>query len=163
MIEHALRSLLINDSEITEYVGERIYYVQAVQEVQPPYIVITKVSAPRVHSHDGYSNLANPRIQFSVLTETYHEAKLIARAIQRILQGYRGVSEDVHIQMCLYMNEVDMFEEQSGLYHVAVDYEIFHREMIPTPYPYYEKPYEAPYEKPYEAPYDEGEAPPGAI
>ncbi len=154
MIEHALRSLLINDAEIESLVNEKIYYTQAIQEVQPPYIVLTKVSATRVHSHDGYSNLANPRIQFSVFAETYLEGKVIARAIQRILQGYRGVSENVHIQMCLYMNEVDMYETQTGLHHVAVDYDIFHREIIPTPAPPYEYPYYPDYEKPYEKPYE---------
>lgn len=153
MIEHALRSLLANAEGVTNYVSDRIYYVQAIQEVQLPYIVMHKVSSPRVHSHDGYSNLANPRFQFSSFAETYLEAKQITRAIQQVLQGYRGVSAGVHIQMCLYMNEVDMYEEQSGLYHVAVDYEIFHREILPTPEEpyYYEKPY------PYEKPYYEGE------
>jgi len=173
MIEHALRSLLINDAEIQTLVAERIYYNQAIQEVSLPYVVMFKVSAPRVHSHQGYSNLANPRMQFSCFAETYLEGKTIARAIQRILQGFRGVSENVHIQMCLYVNEVDIYEAQTGLHHIAVDYEIFHREIIPTPappyyYPYYEKPYEAPYEalpeyEEYEAKPEEEGPPPGAV
>lgn len=160
MIEHALRSLLANSELVTHYVSDRIYYVQAIQEVQLPYIVMTKVSAPRIHSHDGYSNLSNPRFQFSSFAETYLEAKQITRSIQQVLQGFRGVSEDVHIQMCLYMNEVDMYETQTGLHHVAVDYEIYHREMLPIVEPYeYEKPYE--YEQPYEKekPYEEVEDP----
>jgi DNA-binding NarL/FixJ family response regulator len=128
MIEHALRSLLAEDTTIEGLVGERIYYTQAVQEADTPYIVITKVSGLRVHSHQGTSSLANPRIQLSVFSATYLEAKQIAQAIQSVLQGYTGTSEEIEIQSCLYINEVDMYEQESKLYHVAVDYEIYHKE-----------------------------------
>lgn len=127
MIEHALRALLA--TALAALVGERIYYVRASQDVETPYVVFFKVSGPRVHSHQGASLLANPRFQFSAFATTYLEAKQIIQAIQTALQGYTGISEGIFIQSCLYANEFDTYEVQTGLYHVAVDYEIYHREV----------------------------------
>lgn len=128
MIEHALRSLLADDYDLADLVDDRIYYVQAVQDVEVPYIVFFKVSGAREHSHDGASHLAHPRFQFSVFADTYLEAKEITQAIQSVLQAYTGESEGIQIQSCLYINEVDMYESQTGLFHVASDYEIYHSE-----------------------------------
>lgn len=120
MIEHAIRSL------ISSLCSGRVYYVTAPQDVTLPYIVFFKVSAPREHSHQGASGLARIRVQFSIYSETYLEAKQTAQALQAILQGYQGTSESVVIDSILYDNEVDIYE--NNFYSIMADYLIWHRE-----------------------------------
>lgn len=127
MIEYALKSL------INGLCGGRVEYVNAPQDTEIPYIVLQKISAPRVHSHDGASGLARARFQFTVFAETYKEAKEIAQAMQAILQGYSGTSEDVEIQAILYDNETDGFAINSrsasgNLYYIATDYIVRHKD-----------------------------------
>jgi hypothetical protein len=128
MIEHALRTILVNNDGVKNLVNDRIYYNIAPQGTTIPYIVFFKIAGPREHSHDGKSGLAHPRFQFSVFADTYLKAKQITQAIQNALDCFTGEIEDTAIKSCLYINEVDMYDAQAGLNHVASDYEIYHRE-----------------------------------
>jgi len=130
-IEEALMTFLLAQTGITGYVGTRSHFVRAPQATAKPYIVVTKVDAPRLHSHDGGSGLAHPRFQLSIFSTTYKEAKEIAAAIQAALQGYSGTmggAGGVAVGAALYDDETDFYEEDSGLYHVAADYIIWHEE-----------------------------------
>jgi len=131
LIEQALMTYLLAQSGITSLVGQRIYFVQAPQDTETPYIVVTKVSGVREHSHDGSSHLAHPRFQFSVFATTYSSAKSIASALQTALQGYSGTmggESGVSVGATFYENEMDFYETESQLYHVPVDYIIWHTE-----------------------------------
>ena len=131
LIEEALMTFLLSKTTITAYVGQRIHFVQAPQAVARPYIVVSKVDAPREHSHDGSSQLAHPRFQLSIFAPTYGEAKNIAAAVQAQLQGYTGTmggEGGVAVQNTIYEDENDFYEEDSGLFHVACDYIIWHED-----------------------------------
>jgi hypothetical protein len=131
MIEHAIRSILAKHYDIKALVGDKIYYVHAVKEVTPPYITIQKVANTRLYSHQGDSGLARPRLQINAFASTYLEAKTVVEAMVWALTGFRGISEGVHIQMCLLVSEVDLpYENQLNLYGIAVDYVIYHRQII---------------------------------
>ena len=131
LIEQALRTYMIGQSGITDLVSTRIHFVKAPQDIDKPYIVIYKISGPRLHSHDGGDGLAHPRFQVSIFAETYAAAKEIAAAIQSALQGYSGTmggDGGVVVGNVLYEDENDFWEEQTQLYHVACDYILWHRE-----------------------------------
>jgi hypothetical protein len=125
MIEHAIRSLLANNEELTAIVGDRIYYVTAPEKVATPYLVLSKVSALRDHVHSGPAGLASVRMQVSIIADTYLGTKEIATLIQTTLQGFRGQSESMDIDGIFYMNEVDIYD---GIYILAVDYQVLHKE-----------------------------------
>jgi len=128
-IEQAVLKELLADSGITDLIGERLYYVKAPQDVAKPYIVFFKVSAPREYSHDGASKLARPRFQFSCFAMTYYEAKQIAEAIRVAIEAFSGtMGTGVEVGSCFCLNESDMYEEDTKLFHVAVDYLIYHKE-----------------------------------
>jgi len=128
LIEQAILDELIGTAGITDLVGQRIYYVKAPQDVTTPYIVFTKVSAPREHDHDGSSGLVGARFQFSVFATTYYEAKQIVVQVQAVLQAYSGTMGEVVVNGSFYQNEVDFWEEDTKLYHVACDYLIWYNE-----------------------------------
>jgi len=130
-IEQAIKKELLTDSGITSLIGERLYYVKAPQDVTKPYIVFLKASGPREYSHDGVSKLAHPRFQFSCFATTYYEAKQIAEAIRAAIEAFSGTmggDGGVEVGSCFYINESDIYEEDTRLFHVAVDYLIYHKE-----------------------------------
>lgn len=131
LIEQALITYLLAQSGITDYVGDRIYQVRALQNARTPYLVVTKISGVREHSHDGSSELAHPRFQFSAFSTTYNEAKNIIAAVQTALQGYSGTmggGSGVSVGACFYENEADYYEIETKLFHVLADYVIWHTE-----------------------------------
>jgi hypothetical protein len=136
LIEEALITYLLAQTFVTTYLTgtdgkKRIYPVIAPQDVATPYIVVFKVDAPRDHSHDGASHLANPRFQISIFSTTYAEAKAIAAAVQAALQGHAGTmggAGGVAVGAIIYENEVDFYEEDTKLFHLACDYIVWHYE-----------------------------------
>jgi hypothetical protein len=129
-IEQAILTELTTYSALTALVSTRIYYVKAPQNVTEPYIVFFKVSAPREHTYDGAAGMVNARFQFSIFSETYYEAKQIAEQLQAALQGKHeiiGTAPGVYAAIT-YDNETDMYETETGLYHIACDYTVMHSE-----------------------------------
>jgi len=130
-VEHALLKHLLAQTALTALIGERLYYVIAPQDVQTPYIVFFKVSATRGRTLTASSHLVYSRFQFSIFSDTYYAAKQIAEQIQVALQdknneiigGTGGVR--VSIQ---YDGEQDLFEPETELYHVPVEYLIDYNE-----------------------------------
>lgn len=130
-VEHALLKHLQAQTALAALVGERIYYVNAPQDVQTPYVVFFKVSATRVRSLTASSHLVNARFQFSVFSETYYEAKQIAEQIQLALQDKNNeiIGGDNGVRVSIqYDNEQDLYESESGLYHIPVEYLIDYNE-----------------------------------
>lgn len=128
-IEQAILTELGNAAALVTLVSTRIYYVKAPQDVATPYIILTKISSVREHSHDGSSHLAKSRFQLSIFAETYKEVKDIAVQIQAALQaksGNVGDSPYVAVGSIFYEDETDMYETDTGLYHTAVDYMVTH-------------------------------------
>ena len=128
LIEQAILDELIGTSGLTDLVGQRIYYVKAPQDVTNPYVIFTKVSAPREHDHDGSAGLVSARFQFSAFATTYYVVKQIAVQIQTVLQAFSGTMGEVTVGGSFYQNEVDFWEEDTKLYHVACDYLIWYNE-----------------------------------
>jgi hypothetical protein len=126
MIEHAIQSLVANDSTVAGLVDDRIYYMTAPQDVSLPYIVIFKVSSVREHCHEGFSNLTHSRIQFSVFSETYYNGKQISDAIKTVLDGYKGTSEGVAIHSSLFDGEGDGYAAET--FYITLDFMIWHEE-----------------------------------
>jgi len=130
-IEQAIKKELMAASGVTDLIGERLYYVRAPQDVTKPYVVFFKVSGSREYSHDGASELANPRFQFSCFATTYYEAKQTVNAIRVAIEAFSGTmggDGGVEVGSCFCINESDIYEEDTRLFHVAVDYLIYHKE-----------------------------------
>lgn len=131
IIEQAILTDLKTDGTLAALVGTRIYPARAIQDVTTPYIVFSKVSGVRVSSHDGASGLVDARFQFSIFSTTYKSCKDVAVAIQGVLEGFSGTmggAGGVTVGGCFYLDENDFYEDDSRLYHVAVDYRFWYEE-----------------------------------
>jgi hypothetical protein len=132
IIETAIRTELLTDATLAGLVGSgstgRIYYTVADKDVTKPYIVLSKVSGYREHSHQGASGLAHPSIQLFSFATTYAGAKALAVRIQAVLQGYSGTLGGVGgvaVNGCTYDDEVDDYDPETSLYNVAQTFSLW--------------------------------------
>jgi len=110
---------------IYDETGIDVYSSQATGD--PPFIVVTKISGPREHDLQGPEGLATPTFQVSVFARTKEQAKFITRQIQSKLKGSIDMY-GVKVRGIFYINEIDFYEDDTRLYHVASDYQIQHEE-----------------------------------
>ena len=116
--ETALYSKL--SSGLSTTVSTRIYPATAPQGVAKPYIVYRKVSANRQYAHSGQSSLTFDRVQVSVFSTEYLVAKGLVSTLFTTMEGWTGV------QAAFKVNEIDFYEEDTKLYHIPVDFMIWH-------------------------------------
>ena len=128
MIESALLTQMLATSALTNLVGQRIYYSNAPQHVDKPYIVFFKISGKRDQTQTAAMAFCNASIQFSVFAETYTSAKAVAAQIQALFQSYSGTLSSTHINAAFYDNETDFYEQDTQLHHIALDFSFCYEE-----------------------------------
>ena len=129
-IEEAMTAVLLADSDVTDLIGDKIFPMRAPDDFARPYIVYQKVTGPREESHSGDSDLAHPRIQLSCWSDTYAEAKAVARTVIGSLHSFVGTSMGIDIQASTIDGEVDTFDDATKLYRTVVDVIFWHREVL---------------------------------
>jgi len=124
---------LITDvyTRLTTYAGlvalisTRVYAVEAPANITDPYCVYMQVSSDRRYSHGGYSNLQKSRIQVSCYAPTYEASKTVAVQVIAAVESWPSVN--VTIGAAFVQNEIDMFEDETGLYHTPVDFLVWYQ------------------------------------
>lgn len=136
-IESGLRALLIADAGVKALVADRVYPMPAPQNGQYPFLTWQRISGQRVFSMGGPSGLAEPRFQIDVWSANrenrpdgggpYAEARSIADAVRRALDGFNGTLDGIRASAIL-LDERDLFENESGTTRVSMDFRIWHEE-----------------------------------
>ena len=124
-LEDSLLTKLLATTALTALVGQRIYYSGHVpQNVTEPYLVIQKISETATHSHGGYSHQKEARVQFTAYSPSYINIRNINKAIFDALDSFTGqlCTGGVTVQACLFDDEVDLYEPESGLNYSPADY-----------------------------------------
>lgn len=124
MLEVDLRNYLLEQEEITSVIDTRIYPGWIPQEAVMPSMAFFKVTGGKHHDID----VAFPRVQFSVFSSRYMEAKQLANSVVKAISRYKGVMGETKILQIVFQNEYDLFESDRKLYHVAVEFKIIYRE-----------------------------------
>jgi hypothetical protein len=134
IIETAVRNYLIATAGVTNLTGQHIYYNVAPQDVAKPFVVITKIAGVREKTQTKAMAFCHGLIQISIFDTTYLGAKAVATAIQTIMQSYSGTMgtsggiTGADVGACFYDNEIDFYEQDTGLHHIACDYSIDYEE-----------------------------------
>jgi hypothetical protein len=124
-IETALTTYLLAQTSITALVSTRIYPAMAKQTVTKPYIIISRIDDPGTHTHDGPVAVGRARVQISAFAATWGSAQQIADAVEAVLDGLTGViggAGGITVNPIFYDDQVYIYEEETGLHHVAQDY-----------------------------------------
>ena len=118
----AIRTLLYNDTAVRAIVDSRIYPLRMPLNATLPALTIHKISGPRDH----ITGHGTPRYQVSCWAESFTLVQLLSEAVIESLTRYKGVASGNHIKQIVYENSLDAIEDETGLFHVPVDFKIIH-------------------------------------
>lgn len=125
-----LRTFLLADATLSGLIGTRLYPLKMPQKPTYPAITYQWVTGQRVHSTDGASGLAGPRVQFDCWAETYLAMESVFEALRLRLDGYQGAAGTTKVQGAFFDNERDLYEDKVEIYRRSVDYFIWHSESV---------------------------------
>jgi hypothetical protein len=138
MIERAVRAHLIATAGVQTLVADRVYSFRKPQGAATPYIVFQRISGERLHTLDGPTGRAHPRIQIDAYATTYPAARAIADAVRAALDGFKGdVAVDAEspptslkIVYAALQDDRDFVEDDIDpvLYRVSSDYFVTYQE-----------------------------------
>ena len=127
-VEAALASYLKSIGEITDLIGigdsARIYPLKLPQKPNYPAVTYQVISSPRHHDVD----IAYPRIQYTTFAGTYSQAKELAGILRLHLQRLKGVLSGVHVKQIEYINAVEFYQDDAGVYYIPQDFKIIYEE-----------------------------------
>ena len=113
----ALKTLLRADVDLTALVGTRVYAFPLRQDPVLPDVTYQRVSGPR----DALLGVGKPRYQFAAWSKSYGEARDVAQAVDDCLQRYKGTEEGVLIIQATVVNDVDIYDGETGRHTCSVD------------------------------------------
>ena len=117
-IHKAAREELLNNAAIFAKVNTRIYQLRLPDDVTLPAISFFRVS----NSSDPLINKFSPRFQFDVWSKSISEAREIAELIRKTFNRFKGELGGVTtIKQGVYDNMYELYEKDTGIYHVSVD------------------------------------------
>lgn len=91
LLEEALYSQLAEDSDIAALVVDRVFPVEVPQFAKGtkiyPCLIYRLANRPGVNTLDGVTNFAESTVEITALAQQYLDAKRIARAVRRSLDG----------------------------------------------------------------------------
>lgn len=123
--ERALHALISqNAAVIAAGAAERVYAMRADQNAQEPFIVFQRTDSDRWRSINGPSGVAQAWIQIDVYAEQYYTAKDLAYAIEKQLDGFRGLvpfgdnspQDVIKIAGIALQNDLDIFDQTDQPY-----------------------------------------------
>ena len=131
-MEQALRSLLRADASLAALVSTRVDWGRRPQsDGELPGIVLMRVGGRRDLNMGGASGLVESLVQVDCYGETYSDAKLAARAIRDIVNGFSGAQSGTIFQLISIDNERDQNEtgpSEKHLHMISLDLTIWHDE-----------------------------------
>lgn len=123
------------ETELTTYlkahiatVTQRVYPLRLPDSPTLPALTYGKVSAAPEYAHDGPAGLTSERWQFSCWALTYAAARAIANEVKTHLSGYSGDMGALEIGSIFVANEIDLYDPEPAIYHIAVDCIITHED-----------------------------------
>ena len=121
-IKKTIAERLLADTEIAEIVGSSIYRDRLPKTLKPPHIIVWQTGKNRIYNHDGYSGLTESDIQISCFSHDPDEADNIAELVKGSLESWTQVED------CFFEGETNIFEEDTLVYHVALEAKISYHE-----------------------------------
>ena len=114
---------------------DSIHYTRAPTKTSPPYGAISIISNRRERTHDGRDGLAEARVQIDWFTKTDSESEQLSSAtieavekVQNETIGVRRGKGGIFIAQVTIETEFDDYEDDTGLFHKAIDLTIQYEE-----------------------------------
>lgn len=132
-IEEALDSLVTGNAGVAALISTRFTPIDIPQKSALPAACYQVITTSREYDQGGADGFASPRIQITIVGRTYTEAKSVATAIRKAINGYRGTvgtTTTVKVFGIFLENEYDGSSNlETGFMTVRQDYRINWREV----------------------------------
>jgi len=125
-VKGAIYSRLSNFTALTNLVGLRIYPGIAPQNTTLPYVTFQQISNESISAMSADTGLERPRFQLDSWSDDQLEVENVAVQVRAALQRYEGTLDSTTIQVIFLQNDVDLYDHETELHHVATDFEINH-------------------------------------
>jgi hypothetical protein len=126
--EAALFNYLKGYAGLAALVGTRIYPLIMPQNPTLPAVTYQKISGVVDYVMDGTS-IKRPRIQVDAWAKSYASARAVAEQVKAAFDRYTGTMGGVggvQVIGTWIENETDLFEPDTGLYRVSLDFRFEH-------------------------------------
>lgn len=122
--ESDLYGVLAGYGGLSALVGERIYPRKLEAEPTRPYVIYGRISSEPQVSLGGFtSGLERIRTQVDCYAEDFDTAIAIATQVRAAIQAQTGTNNIQGVPM----NELDDYEEETGLYRRLLEFSLFYR------------------------------------
>jgi len=95
-----------------------VHLNRAIENEQPPYIVVSKVSGPRGYTNDGADGTVVARFQVDLYANDY---KTVKEQTAMLISGTTDYSSS-RVHYLTLENETDLYDDASKLHHIVLDY-----------------------------------------
>ena len=120
----AIHTALTSFTNLTALVSTRVYTLVMPQDSLYPAVVISKVSQLRENtmSNSGGNGVENQRCRVAIFDSTLASCEAVAEQIRLAFISY----ESANFKAVQVFN-LDLYEDDTKLYHVVVDYSVWYR------------------------------------
>jgi hypothetical protein len=126
-VEADLFTRLSTFTGLSALVADKVYPLILPQGVTLPAVSYQRVSSIRPSAMGADIGIVRARFQVDVWAQDFDSSKAIAEQIRLALQCYHGTGT-VEILEIFFLNEVDLYEENTRIAHQALDFEVNYRE-----------------------------------
>ena len=121
-VETKIYALLIANATINRKVNTRVFPIVIPQDSELPAITYQRISAQKITSLSGYSNLENSHILINSWATKYETVKALAEDIHSVMDNSTGFKT-------VLSNELDAFDPEAGLWAVSQDFSCWDQEV----------------------------------
>jgi hypothetical protein len=112
--EAVLRTALVGNAAVSSLLGTRIYPVLAPASAALPFVTWRRSGIDREQTLGGPMGMPRVSVEFSIYGVTYEEARQVADAMRRVLDGYGGTSDNTEVKQTSLEDESDDFVQLAG-------------------------------------------------
>jgi hypothetical protein len=128
LFESALVAYLRADSGLNALINGRVHPGRLSSPGEYPALVYQRISTVRRAGYDGRMPLVEARFQFDAWADRQASARQVAQTLTDALLGFNGEMGGYTVQVPRQSNDMDMFEDDAGLYRVMTEFIIWHSE-----------------------------------
>ncbi len=121
---------MVGTTAVTSLVSSRIYPVLAPASAALPFVTWRRSGIEREQTLGGPMGMPRVSVEYSIYGTTYEEARQVADAMRRVLDGYGGTSDNTEVKQASLEDESDDFVQLAGadlppVYQVTQRYDVW--------------------------------------
>jgi hypothetical protein len=132
--EMVLRAALVADQTVNGLLGSRIYPLLAPATATLPLVTWQRTGIAREQSLKAPIGVPTVTIEYVIYAATYEQARQLADAMRKVLDGYSGQADNTQVRNASLVNESDGFVTLEGadlppVYSVTQSYDVAWQEI----------------------------------